>query len=113
MAKYEVTNKEFKAFVQAGGYQKREYWDQKFVEGTTEIPWEKAVARFVDATGRPGPSTWELGDYPAGRDAYPVTGVQLVRGRGLCQVDGQEPADRSSLDSRGGHGLRRGDRAAQ
>jgi eukaryotic-like serine/threonine-protein kinase len=75
IAKYEVTNKEFKAFVQAGGYQKREYWDQKFVEGTTEISWEKAVARFVDATGRPGPSTWELGDYPAGRDAYPVTGV--------------------------------------
>ena len=33
------------------------------------------MARFVDATGRPGPSTWELGDYPAGRDAYPVTGV--------------------------------------
>lgn len=30
---------------------------------------------FRDATGRPGPSTWELGDYPAGHGDFPVNGV--------------------------------------
>ncbi len=75
IGKYEVTNRQFKAFVQAGGYRNREYWDQAFVDGAAEIPFETAIARFVDATGRPGPATWELGDYPAGRDEFPVTGV--------------------------------------
>jgi formylglycine-generating enzyme required for sulfatase activity/dienelactone hydrolase len=89
IAKYEVTNKQFKAFVQAGGYQKREYWDQKFVEGATEIPWEKAIARFVDATGRPGPSTWELGDYPAGHDEYPVTGVSWYEAMAYAKAMGK------------------------
>lgn len=30
---------------------------------------------FVDKTGRPGPDTWEVRDYPEGQDDYPVTGV--------------------------------------
>ena len=25
------------------------------------------MAEFRDATGRPGPSTWEAGDYPKGK----------------------------------------------
>ncbi len=75
MGKYEVTNRQFKAFIQAGGYKDRKYWDQPFTEGNSEIPWEKGIARFVDATGRPGPATWELGDYPTGHDDYPVNGV--------------------------------------
>ena len=33
------------------------------------------MAEFRDATGRPGPSTWELGDYPPGQDDFPVAGV--------------------------------------
>jgi formylglycine-generating enzyme required for sulfatase activity/dienelactone hydrolase len=75
ISKYEVTNRQFKAFVQAGGYRKQEYWDQPFVDGAARLPFEKAMARFVDATGRPGPATWELGDYKAGQDEFPVTGV--------------------------------------
>ena len=33
------------------------------------------MAEFLDTTGRPGPSTWELGAYPEGRDNFPVNGV--------------------------------------
>ena len=51
----EVTNRQFKAFVDAGGYQRREYWTQPFVEGGRELTWEEAMARFRDTTGRPGP----------------------------------------------------------
>ena len=73
--KFEVTNRQFKLFVQAGGYADRKHWDQPFVVNGAVVPWEQGIARLVDATGRPGPATWELGEYPAGQDDFPVTGV--------------------------------------
>jgi dienelactone hydrolase len=73
--RHEVTNQEYKKFVDAGGYQNREYWTQPFVKNGHPPGWEAAVARFLDATGRPGPATWEAGGYPKGREQYPVSGV--------------------------------------
>ena len=59
--RYEVTNKDFKEFVDQGGYRKREYWKEPFVKDGRELSWEEALTEFRDATGRLGPSTWELG----------------------------------------------------
>ncbi len=73
--RYEVTNEQFKEFVDGGGYKKREYWKQPFIREEREFDWEEAMDEFRDATGRPGPSTWELGNYPEGEDDYPVSGV--------------------------------------
>ncbi|MDP9262806.1 MAG: protein kinase, partial [Acidobacteriota bacterium] len=75
IGKYEVTNREFKAFVDAGGYKNRDYWTEKFLEDSSELSWQEAMSRFRDATGRPGPATWELGEYPRGQEDYPVSGV--------------------------------------
>ncbi len=33
------------------------------------------MSQFHDATGRPGPATWEAGSYPNGHAQYPVAGV--------------------------------------
>ena len=30
------------------------------------MTWEEAATRFRDTTGRPGPSTWEVGTFPEG-----------------------------------------------
>ncbi len=73
--RYEVTNKQYKQFVDAGGYQKPQFWKYEFVEDGRVLSWKEAMAEFRDQTGRPGPSTWELGDYPEGQADYPVTGV--------------------------------------
>jgi hypothetical protein len=73
--RHEVTNEEYKKFIDAGGYQKREFWREPFVINGRTVSWENAVALFHDATGRPGPATWEVGDYPKGREHYPVAGV--------------------------------------
>jgi formylglycine-generating enzyme required for sulfatase activity/dienelactone hydrolase/predicted Ser/Thr protein kinase len=73
--RHEVTNRQFKQFVDQGGYQKREYWTTPFVRDGKPVSWDDAMNAFRDATGRPGPSTWEGGTYPAGRDEFPVTGV--------------------------------------
>ena len=71
----EVTNREFKAFVDARGYQKREFWTEPFVKDGRQLSWEAAMDLFRDATNRPGPSTWELGAYKDGEDDRPVSGV--------------------------------------
>ena len=73
--RYEVTNRQFKEFIDHGGYERREYWKAPFHEDGRTLSWEQAMARFRDPTGRPGPSTWESGRYPAGKDHHPVSGV--------------------------------------
>jgi hypothetical protein len=71
----EVTNQQFKTFVDRGGYRMREYWKEPFIANGRTISWDEAMAVFRDTTGRPGPSTWELGTYPDGQADFPVTGV--------------------------------------
>ena len=74
MDRYEVTNRQFKEFVNAGGYQKREFWNESFVKEGKVLEWNDAMKSFHDATGKPGPSTWE-GNYPDGTADFPVGGV--------------------------------------
>lgn len=73
--KYEVNNKEFKNFVENGGYEKRDYWKHPFIKNGHVLTWEEAMAEFKDKTGRTGPAAWETGDYPNGLDDYPVSGI--------------------------------------
>ena len=75
MDRFEVTNREYQKFVDEGGYQKREYWKERFIKDGKELSWEQAMDVFRDPTGRPGPSTWEAGHFPDGRAEYPVSGV--------------------------------------
>lgn len=73
--RYEVTNREFKQFVDRGGYRSREYWKEPFRKDGRSIAWEEAMNEFRDSTGQPGPSTWELGSYRDGEEDLPVSGV--------------------------------------
>jgi predicted esterase len=79
--RYEVTNRQFKHFVDAGGYAKQEYWP------TSTSP--DAVASFRDATGQPGPSTWEAGTFPAGEDEFPVGGISWYEAAAYCAFAGK------------------------
>ena len=87
--KYEVSNRLFKEFVEAGGYTKREYWTQPFVKGGKTVSWEQAMADFRDRTGRAGPSTWEVGTYPPGQDDYPVSGVSWYEAAAYAEFRGK------------------------
>ena len=89
MDRYEVTNREFKQFVDAGGYRKPEYWKQPFVENGKILSWEEAMSRFRDKAGRPGPTTWELGNYPEGQGDYPVTGVSWYEAAAYAEFTGK------------------------
>ena len=76
VSRYEVTNREFKEFVGAGGYDNPAYWEGlEFRDGERTLAWTEARARFVDRTGRAAPAEWELATYPDGKAEFPVTGV--------------------------------------
>ncbi len=87
--KYEVTNADFKKFVDAGGYEKREYWKHDFTKEGSILSFEEAMAEFVDATGRPGPATWEAGDHSESEDDYPVTGVSWYEAAAYAEYAGK------------------------
>lgn len=89
MDRYEVTNREFKQFVDVGGYRKPEYWKQPFVENGKILSWEEAMSRFRDKAGRPGPTTWELGNYPEGQGDSPVTGVSWYEAAAYAEFTGK------------------------
>ena len=87
--RYEVTNRAYKEFVDHGGYAKRDYWTQPFVKDGRTLSWEEAVGSFRDATGRPGPASWELGTYPDGQSEYPVSGVSWFEAAAYAQFAGK------------------------
>jgi formylglycine-generating enzyme required for sulfatase activity len=87
--KCEVTNRQFKDFVDAGGYQKREYWKQPFIKDGHELSWDQAMAMFHDRAGRLGPATWELGNYPEGKEDFPVGGVSWYEAAAYAEFAGK------------------------
>jgi alpha-beta hydrolase superfamily lysophospholipase len=64
--KQEVSNRQFKAFVDAGGYR------------------TDAMSRFHDSTSRAGPATWQFGTYPEGTAGLPVAGVSWYEAAAYC-----------------------------
>ncbi|MHC4681676.1 MAG: bifunctional serine/threonine-protein kinase/formylglycine-generating enzyme family protein [Planctomycetota bacterium] len=87
--KCEVTNKQFKEFVDKGGYQNRDYWKHEFVKDGSVLSWEQAMAEFRDKTGRLGPSAWEGGTYPKGQEEYPVSGVSWFEADAYAEFAGK------------------------
>ena len=87
--KYEVTNKQFKQFLDQGGYRKQEYWKEKFLKDGRPLSWAEAVSLFRDTTDRPGPATWVAGEYPRGQDDFPVTGVSWFEAAAFAEFAGK------------------------
>ncbi len=90
MGRYEVTNREFQAFVDAGGYRRRDLWEHDFERSGESLSFEEAMALFVDSTGRTGPGTWEGGSYPNDQGDYPVAGVSWYEAAAYARFAGYE-----------------------
>ena len=90
MDRYEVTNREYKAFVDAGGYTNRTYWTHPFVKAGTEMSWDQAIALLKDETGRQGPRAWRLDTYPEGQADHPVGGISWYEAAAYARFVGKE-----------------------
>jgi dienelactone hydrolase len=89
MDRHEVTNEDYKRFVDAGAYQNPEYWKYPVVKEGQLLAWEEAMALFTDKTGKYGPATWQIGDYPDGQDNYPVSGVSWYEASAYAEFVGK------------------------
>jgi class 3 adenylate cyclase/dienelactone hydrolase len=75
MDKFEVTNSQYKIFMDAGGYTNKSFWKYPVYLNGKVIPLEDALILFTDKTGRQGPANWEAETYPDGQENHPVTGI--------------------------------------
>jgi eukaryotic-like serine/threonine-protein kinase len=89
MDRLEVTNADYKRFVDSGGYRRREFWTGPFVKDGRELSWEQAMRLMTDRTGRTGPSTWEAGDYPRDQADFPVAGVSWYEAAAFARFAGK------------------------
>ena len=89
MDRFEVTNRQFKEFVDGGGYVTPEYWNEEFVKDGQPLSWEAAMTEFRDATGQPGPATWTVGTFLDGHRAYPVRGVSWYEAAAYAEFAGK------------------------
>ena len=104
LSKYEVTNREFAAFVDAGGYENELYWERLIEDWESlveQVPaygrvygndgWNSVSkyihTRFVDTDDRPGPRLWEddTPPYEFAQDDYPVVGITLYEADAYCK----------------------------
>jgi eukaryotic-like serine/threonine-protein kinase len=89
--RFEVTNAEYKRFVDAGGYANADYWTDPIVgPGGRTLSLRDAAALLVDRTGRPGPATWEGGSFPSGAGDLPVGGVSWFEAMAYARFAGKE-----------------------
>jgi eukaryotic-like serine/threonine-protein kinase len=87
--KFEVTNAEYKKFVDAGGYQEPKYWKIPFVKDGRTLQFREAMQLFRDKTDRLGPATWELGTFASGEDDFPVSGLSWYEAEAYAEFIGK------------------------
>jgi len=85
----EVTNADYREFVEGSGYSDATHWVEAFALAGVEQPFDQVMKRFMDTTQRPGPATWVLGDIPAGKENYPVQGVSWFEAMAYAKFRGK------------------------
>lgn len=103
--KYEVSNREYKEFISAGGYLKKQFWKYPFAKNAGTITFEEAISEFKDKTGLQAPRSWVNQTYPEGKADHPVTDITWYeaaayaefRGKSLPSIFQWEKAARNGL----------------
>ena len=85
----EVTNRQYKEFIEAGGYRNRALWKHPIVRDGREFSWDEVMRAFVDLSSQPGPSTWQAGDYPDGEADHPVSGISWYEAAAYAEFAGK------------------------
>ncbi|MBX2821561.1 MAG: protein kinase [Rhodothermaceae bacterium] len=87
--RYEVSNSDFKAFIDAGGYRVQSYWQHPIYDNGIEIPWESAIKELVDRTGLNGPRNWTNQNPPSAEEDLPVTNITWYEAQAYARWAGK------------------------
>lgn len=87
--KYEVSNKEYKQFVDSNGYYLEEYWPSDLMHEGISISFDQVKTSFVDRSNFPSPKDWRQGNYERGKDLYPVTGISWYEAYAFAKFKGK------------------------
>ena len=85
ISKTEVSNQQFKTFINSGGYQNPMYWDFPTKINGRQYSFEEGMSLFTDKYGKPGPKNWSYGEYQDGEDEFPVNGVSWFEARAYAK----------------------------
>ncbi|HVA49467.1 MAG TPA: formylglycine-generating enzyme family protein [Pirellulales bacterium] len=98
--RYPVTNRQFRQFVEAGGYALEPLWDADIWPTRAEL---------VDSGGAPGPRFWRSGRYPSGEDDYPVVGINWHEAAAYARWAGKRLPDEAEWLKAAAWPIRTGD----
>ncbi len=88
--KYEVSNQEYKEFINAGGYLKKQFWKYPFIKDGRTLSWDEAMREFQDRTGLPGPRGWSSQNFPEGKPDHPVTDITWYEAAAYAAFRGKQ-----------------------
>jgi len=86
----EVSNAEFKEFITAGGYSKKEFWQLPFISDGKEIPFEEFSEKFKDRTGLSAPRSWTNQNFADGKANFPVTDITWYEAAAYAKFRGKD-----------------------
>jgi formylglycine-generating enzyme required for sulfatase activity len=88
--KYEVSNRDYKEFITAGGYLKKQYWQYPFVKDGKQLSWDDALKQFKDRSGLPGPRDWSNQNFPDGKAEFPVANISWYEAAAYAAFRGKK-----------------------
>mgnify|MGYP001284559626 CR=1 FL=1 len=85
VSKYEVSNSEFKEFIENGGYENENFWDFPVTIGEKLYTYKNSIKKFTGKFGKFGPGNWSYGQYPNGEGDQPVSHISWFEARAYAK----------------------------
>tara|TARA_B100001564_G_scaffold80966_1_gene65164 strand:- start:2215 stop:4461 length:2247 start_codon:yes stop_codon:yes gene_type:complete len=90
ISKTEVSNLEYKEFIDDNGYKKPRYWDFPIEIDGQIYEFENTIKIFKDKFGQFGPASWSYSKFPENQENFPVTGISWFEARAYANYAGMK-----------------------
>ena len=88
VSKTEVSNQQYRKFIEDGGYETPEFWDFPVNINGIEHSFDNSIRLFTDKFGKYGPKNWIYGEFNKGEENFPVRGISWFEARAYAKYKG-------------------------